>query len=159
MFTRSAGFWPGVVFPALLLLVATVPGRAQQSPDSARAIYDKIRSFGLTGPALAVENLLFKRDRVEMTFTGTFVFTAPVGDRVTGAVFQGQGTFRAPVPPSSFERENVRRLLKADSVESSFETAVLIFTDDTFQKISAGSSRRPGGATPAEAQRLASHST
>ena len=104
-------------------------------------MYERIRSFGLTGPALSVENLLFKRDRVDMTFTGTFVFTAPVGDRVTGAVFQGHGTFRAPVPPSSFERENVRRLLHADSVESSFETAVMIFTDDTFQKIHAGKIR------------------
>ncbi len=155
MSTRSAAFWPGVVLTALLMLVAAMPGRAQPSPDPPRAMYDKIRSFGLTSPALAVENLLFKRDRAEMTFTGTFVFTGPVGDRVTGTVFQGQVSFRAPVPPSIFERENVRRLLKADSVESSFETAVMIFTDDTFQKISAGSSRRPGGGIPAEAQRLA----
>jgi hypothetical protein len=155
MSARSTSLGPSALLMALLMIVGAVPGRAQQSPDSPRAIYDKIRSFGLIGPALAVENLLLKRDRVEMTFTGTFVFTAPVGDRVTGAVFQGQGTFRAPVPPSSFERENVRRLLKADSVESSFETAVMIFTDDTFQKISAGSSRKPGGVTPAEAQRLA----
>jgi hypothetical protein len=54
---------------------------------------------------------------------------------VTGAVFIGDGKFSAPVPPSEFEKENVRRLLKADAVESDFRTAVLRFSDDTFEQL------------------------
>ena len=75
---------------------------------------------------------MLKRDRAEMTFDGTFYFPSPVEGRVTGAVFIGQGKFRAEPPPSEFEKENVRRMIGADIFESDFKTAVLRFTDDTF---------------------------
>ena len=69
-----------------------------------------------------------------------------------GAVFIGEGRFRAEVPPGEFEIENVRRMLKAERVESDFKTAVLRFTDDTFDVIGRGAG--PGTAPP-EASRLA----
>ena len=132
---------------ALLLCIAT-PGLAQQQPpaDSPMAAYGRIRAFELNGAAFNVENLVLKRDRVQMTFTGSFYFSAPILGQVTGAVFRGQGSFSAPIPPVPFERDNVRRLLKADKVESSFQTAVMIFTDDTFQQASAARGSRTPSA-------------
>ena len=101
-----------------------------------------------------MENVVFKRDRAEITFTsGTFYFAAPVAGRVEGAVFIGDGKFSAAPPPAKFEKENIRRILKADTVESDFKTAVLRFTDDTFSILGAGSN--PGSA-PNDAQKLAS---
>ena len=116
-------------------------------------VYERLRAATLAGGAAEVRGLVLKRDRVEMTFDGTFYFSPPVEGRVTSAVFIGEGKFRAPVPPSEFERENVRRLLGADAVESDFKTAVLKFTDDTFEVIGKG--RQEGGAPPPRAEKLA----
>ncbi|HEX8337679.1 MAG TPA: hypothetical protein VF621_13175, partial [Pyrinomonadaceae bacterium] len=108
----------------------------------------------LAGGRAEVKGLVLKRDRAEMTFDGTFHFAAPVEGRVTCAVFVGEGRFRAGVPPSEFERDNVRRLLgAADAVESDFKTAVLKFTDDTFDLIGRG--RQEGGAADPRAGKLA----
>jgi hypothetical protein len=132
------------------------PSRATgvQQPAGRPATYDAIRAFALTGGSADVANLVLKRDRVAMTFTGTFFFAAPVENRVTGAVFIGQGTLRAEVPAGSeFEKENVQRLLGADVVESDFKTAVLRMTDDTFEVI--GRDRKPSEGVNAAAQRIA----
>ncbi len=148
--TRSA------MSSALVLLfvaVSGLPSAAQQPGQSHKAIYDQIRSFSLDGGSAIAENLVLKRDRVEMTFDGTFYFTSPIGDRVTGAVFRGRGKLTAAVPDSPFEQDNIRRILNADKVESDFQSAVLVFTDDTFKII--GSDAKPGQAAPADAVKLA----
>ena len=146
----------------IVALVAVMAGSAQPGTVSARAqddaagrgrqIYDQIKGFQLNGGSAEVSGLTLKRDRVEMTFTGTFYFAAPVEGVVTGAVFSGQGTMRAAAPPSDFEKENVKRLLNADAVESDFKTAVLRFSDDTFSVISAN---KKDGAAPEALQKLA----
>src|SRR5580765_8282764 len=92
---------------------------AVQAPDG-RSTYDQLKSFSLTGGSAEVSGLTLKRDRAEMTFTGTFYFAAPVGGRVTGAVFVGEGRITASVPPSEFERDNLRRMIGAELVESDF---------------------------------------
>lgn len=151
---------PSHLLPLLLIVIATVspaswaPARAQADQAAAgKQLYDQIKALKLTGGSADVSNLVLKRDRVEMTFTGTFYFGAPTGDTPTGAVFIGQGAMKAEAPPTDFERANVQRLLKSELVDSDFKTAVLRFTDDTFAKISAG--RKDGGAAPAAAQKLA----
>jgi len=130
------------------------PAASPQADESAagKAVYDGIRAFGLTGGVAEVAGLSLVRDRVEMTFTGTFYFAAPVNGRVTGAVFMGQGMMKAAVPPVEFEREHVRRMLGADAVDSDFRTAVLRWSDDTFDVI--GKAKTDGASTP-QAQRLA----
>jgi hypothetical protein len=82
-----------------------------------------------------------------MTFTGTFYFPKPVMGKTTGAVFFGQGRFHANPPDNLFEKENLRRILDADAVESDFDTAVLRFTDDSDALI--GTARDPAAAAPA----------
>lgn len=138
------------------ILVATLdrPASAQDrpAPSPQMAAYRALRAFPLSGAATRVEKLVIKRDRGEMTFTGTFYLAAPVGGRVTGAVFIGQGLFRAEVPPSRFEQDNVKRLLNTDVIESDFQTAVLRFADDTFGLIRGDASEGP---VPPEAAALA----
>ena len=117
----------------LLLLLFGAVTLAQE--NGGRTVYNQIKAFTLNGGKAEVSGLALKRDRVEMTFTGTFYFTAPVEGKVTGAVFVGQGNFKAELPPSKFEKDNVKRLLNAETVESDFKTAVFRFTDDTFDII------------------------
>lgn len=143
----------------VLLLSCVVLGRPQASnetssqPADPKTTYDAIRSFALSGGSADVSGLELKRDRVQMTFTGTFHFTAPIAGRVTGAVFVGEGKLTADVPPSEFERDNLRRMINAEQVDTDFKTAVLRFSDDTFDVIGAA---RKDGATPAQqAARLA----
>jgi hypothetical protein len=123
-----------------------------------RETYNQLKAFALGGGTADVSGLVLKRDRAVMTFNGSFHFAAPVGGKVTGAVFIGQGTFRAEAPPSEFEKNNMKRLLGTDVVESDFKTAVLRFTDDTFDLIAQN--KREGGAETAnsQAQKLASES-
>ncbi|HLG17990.1 MAG TPA: M1 family aminopeptidase [Blastocatellia bacterium] len=151
--TLSRRTLASLVISAAALLAVPSAAAPQDLSAKGKQLYDQIKAFSLTGGSASVEALVLKRDRAEMTFDGTFFFAAPVEGRVTGAVFIGQGRFRAEVPPSDFEKENVRRMLKADVVESDFKTAVLRFTDDAFDML--GEHRREGGLSSAEAQKLA----
>jgi hypothetical protein len=125
-------------------------------------VYQQIKAFALTGGTSDVSNFVLKRDRMEMTFNGTFFFGVPVNGHVTGAVFVGQGTVHADAPPSpgDFEKDSMRRLLGADVLESDFKTVVLRMTDDTFDVIKSAMAPRtvgaPAGASAqADAQSLA----
>jgi hypothetical protein len=133
------------------LVFACAPILAAQL--AAKSAYDQINAFSLGGGKVDVTNLVLKRDRVVMTFTGTFYFATPVGGATTGAVFVGQGTFAAEAPPVGFEKLNLKRFLKTDAVKSNFTTAVIRFSDDTFDIIGKG---RTDGPAPVETQRLAS---
>lgn len=116
--------------------------------------YSELRAFSIGSESVTVENLVLERDRGVMTFVhGAFYFATPVAGKVRGAVFLGTGNFHADVPAEEAERANVRRLLKADDVSSDFKTAVLEFTDDTYEVIGKGA--KPAAAAPPQAQRLA----
>lgn len=145
------------VVPPLLLALIIVSGAcvglAQPAePLKGKAVYDALKGFQLKGKA-EVANLVFKRDRAEMSFTGDFYFAAPVNGRITGAVFIGNGTFKAAAPPLPFEKENMVRMINADVAESDFKTAVLRFSDDSFDVIGKG--WQSDAAAPADAQSLA----
>jgi Peptidase family M1 domain len=133
------------------------PASGGPAPDP---VYQQIKAFALTGGTLDVSSFVLKRDRMVMTFNGTFFFAAPVSGRVTGAVFVGQGTVHADVPAFPvFEKDSVKRLLGADAFESDFKTAVLRMTDDTYDLIQKASPPRGIGVSApppsAEAQNLA----
>lgn len=123
------------------------------SAQSGLALYNQIKAFSLSGAKADVSALTLKRDRGEMTFNGTFYFTAPINGKVTGAVFIGQGIFRALSPPTAFEKANLKRLIGVDdAIESDFKTAVLRFSDDTMDYIGKN---KVDGAAPPQAQELA----
>jgi len=127
-------------FLSRLLLTAAfllVPAAVFSQDNSAKGkeLYDRIKVFTLSGAGAPVKDLVLNRDRAQMTFNGTFYFPAAIDGHITGAVFVGEGTFSAGVPPSEFEKNNVKRLLGADMVESDFRTAVFRFSDDTFEQL------------------------
>lgn len=147
----SVRWLPRSWFAALFVIFLVA---VQLSAQGGKGLYSQLKEFKLSGAKADVANLVLKRDRLEMTFTGTFYFPAPIDGKVTGAVFIGQGQFKAQTPPSDFERANLKRLLGVeDAVESDFRTAVLRFTDNTADIIAANKS---DGTVPADAQKLAS---
>lgn len=120
---------------ALLLLAATVAHAQDEPASKSKQVYEQIKAFPLNGGSISVQGLTLARDRALMTFSGAFFFSPPVNGHVTGAVFVGNGKFTAETPPSVFEKDNLKRLLGTDTVESDFTTAVLRFSDDTFERI------------------------
>ena len=142
--------WPRIVLVVAVLCCALPIGAFAQdkSSENGKAVYEQIKAFTLNGGSLAANSLTLVRDRARMTFNGTFFFSAPVNGRVTGAVFVGEGKFSAETPPSDFERDNLKRLLGADSVDSDFTTAVFRFSDDTFERIG----KSAAGSANADAQ-------
>ena len=105
------------IFLLITAGLIAAPGIFAQD-KSGKDLYTQIKTFSLTGGSATVKELTLARDRVRMTFDGTFYFTAPIEGHVTGAVFVGNGNFTADVPPNGFEKDNVRRLLGADVVAS-----------------------------------------
>ena len=120
---------------AAAFLATSVAAQADLSV-SGKQLYSQVKSFSLGGGSITVHALSFNRDRAQMTFSGTFYFSTPVEGRVTGAVFVGKGKILVPVPPNDFEKENLKRLLGVDALESNFDTAVMRFSDDTFERLS-----------------------
>jgi hypothetical protein len=116
------------------LLLAT-PVLAQDKSSPGKDFYDQIKQVSLGGGSVPVSGLTLTRDRARMTFSGTFYFTTPVDGHVTGALFIGEGNFSAAVPPGEFEKDNLKRLLGAEVVESDFKTAFFRLSDDTFAKL------------------------
>lgn len=135
--------------PALLLtLSAAVPTSADV--PALLDTYNQLKGFRLGEQAVRVEDFKLKRDRIEMIFTGTFYFAEPIGGKVYGAVFLGNGQLWSE-PWNLFEKENVKRFLKKETVEASFSKAVFRFTDDTHALLAVNTplpagSRSSGGA-------------
>src|SRR6267378_2465421 len=146
-------FVNGFLVAAILLLVTTTAFAQDTQPAKGKELYDQIKLFSLGGGSTTVKALVLNRDRVHMSFDGTFYFATPVDGHVTGAVFLGVGKFTTEVPPNEFEKQNVKRLLGAESVESDFKTAVLRFSDDTFERL--GQNPTSTGALNEQAQKLA----
>jgi peptidase M1-like protein len=144
------------LFAAAAFIVPTTLAQELPAPSN-KDFYTRLKTFSLGSGSTTVSGLVFNRDRAQMTFTGTFYFATPVDGRVTGAVFVGDGKIRVEIPPSDFEKENVKRLLGADVIESDFKTAVLRFSDDTFERLGQKITTS-GNAVPAESglQKLAS---
>jgi hypothetical protein len=117
-----------------------------QTGVAARDVYEKVKAFDLDGGGFEVSNLIIKRDRVVMTFTGTFQLSAPINGKMTGAVFIGTGNLQADPPANEFEKANLKRLTKKETISSDFSTAVFRFTDDTGSILSKET--RSGTASP-----------
>ena len=117
------------------------------------ALYEQLRAFQLGDKHVHVEHLAMNRDRVRLEWTGDFFPETATGGKVYGAVFVGHGRMTVE-PTSAFEITSVRRFLKSDQVDEDFTTAVLRFTDDTYDLIAH--LPQSAGAAPSSAQKLAS---
>jgi hypothetical protein len=140
------------------LLVGIVPrASSQQTPLDSKKLYNALKTFKLGGKRASANNLVIHVDRAELTFTsGIFYFSAAINGHIYAAVFIGDGTFRTEPPPNEFEKQNVKRLLNAPDVASDFKTAVLCFSDGSFETI-RDKTTPADVPLSAEAQRLATN--
>ena len=145
--------WRWLFAFALTLATSCSSGTLQAEDHPApMLLYTQLRAFPLSGERVSVDHLATKRDRISLEWSGDFYPAAPIAGKVYGAVFIGQG--RVMVEPySSFEKESVQRFLKSDRVDLNFTTAVLRFTDDTYDLLAKLG--RANGGVPPEAQKLA----
>ena len=83
----------------------------------------------------SVQNLVLKRDAGIFTFrSGQFSILPPIEGRVVIAIFTGDGTFAlTPVIPP--EKDYLQRLTGKPVIEEEFRSAVLCFSDETYQEL------------------------
>jgi hypothetical protein len=115
--------------------------------------YSQLRPFTLAAAQARAENVVLKRDRVEMHFDGVFYPEKAVEGKVRGAVFIGTGKVKIEPPDVEYERDNLRRMIKAERIEADFKTAVLRFSDDTWAEL--GLKETGNGGAPEQAVKLA----
>ena len=111
---------------------------AQTTPNS-DGNYQQLRNIGLQSGSITVENLRFKRDSATFLLNaGTLCFVAPVNNKVTGAVFVGDGKLLLD-PPIASERTSLSVFTKEKEYAETFDHLVLRFTDNTYEELkSAG---------------------
>ena len=127
--------------------------KANQDP-----IYQSLRQLGkgddFAGNYAVVNNLKLKRDAANFTLkSGELYFITPVEDRVTAAVFIGDGEMSL-TPPIDVEKRSVSIFTGEGSVTESFSKLVLRFTDKTFDEIksSPNATMKTGGPAASQAR-------
>jgi hypothetical protein len=142
---------------AVLLLLISLAALAQETPagDGKRSVLanadPNYRLLRDTAPAEAyrVENIELKRDVGTLTLrTGQIVFLPPVLGRVVAAVFVGEGRFRMK-PAVRLEEEYLNALTGARDVDEKLNSAVLYFTDNTFDEVRAQARTMPADSQAA----------
>ncbi len=123
---------------ALLLAVSLQfplsPSVNGQSVTNSDGIYSTLRNLTLGTEAVSISNFDLKRDAGTFRFrSGTVCFVAPVNNRVTGAVFVGDGLFLLN-PPFESERKSLAYLTKEPEFKERFEHLLLRFTDSTYEE-------------------------
>lgn len=106
-------------------------GMANADPN-----YRALRNAAIA-ESYVVENLVLRRDAGTLTFkSGTVTFTAPVLGRVSSAVFNGQGAFHL-TPAMRLEGDRLALITGQPEVDEDFDSAVLLFTDSTYDELKA----------------------
>jgi hypothetical protein len=136
-------------FVSRLLLAVSLqfplsPSVNGQSVTNSDGIYSALRNLTLGTEAISISNFDLKRDAGTFRFrSGTVCFVAPVNNKVTGAVFVGDGLFLLN-PPFESERKSLAYLTKEPEFKERFEHLLLRFTDSTYDEL-----KKAGTATTA----------
>jgi len=142
---------------SLVLGAAAVRGAdlSAASPEELLRVYAQLRQLGVSGQSALTENVVFKRDAATFTFVnGHLTFAAPVGGRVLGAVFEGQGTVLIN-PPTPMDQRQLSRFTKSPMLQDEFHQAVFFFTDDSWSELQKVLKIQGGGAASAAGGALA----
>lgn len=124
-----------------------------QGQPNGDPVYQELRNVTPSGKAVAVKDLVLKRDAGTFRFkSGSFYFLAPVKDLVTGAVFIGDATFSLD-PPIDIEKKNLQLLTKSSEMAEEFSEAVFRFSDGTDEELGKGGTAVTG-AVPGRAGEL-----
>lgn len=128
-------------------VTSAAPGTANSDPN-----YRALRERPLAESFL-VENLELKRDVGTFQLKkGTLSFTGPVMGRVVVAVFSGEGSFDL-TPAMRLEADRLKMVTGDVQVHDSFDSAVFLFTDATYDELKAALKTPADGAKNTEALR------
>jgi hypothetical protein len=126
-------------FPhCLYLSVCLIAGllAAQTTPNS-DGNYQQLRNISLQAGGIAIDKVALKRDAATFQLnSGVLCFVTPVNNKVTGAIFVGEGKLLLD-PPIASERTSLSVLSKEKEYSESFDHVVLRFTDGTFDELKA----------------------
>ncbi|HWF87728.1 MAG TPA: carboxypeptidase-like regulatory domain-containing protein, partial [Pyrinomonadaceae bacterium] len=121
-------------------------------------VYQALRQLGkgddFAGNYAVVNNLALKRDAATFTLkSGELYFITPVEDRVTAAVFIGDGELSL-TPPTDVEKRSLSIFTGEGSITEPFTKLVLRFTDKTFDEIksSPNATMKTGGPAASQAR-------
>jgi Carboxypeptidase regulatory-like domain/Peptidase family M1 domain len=121
-------------------------------------VYQSLRNLGkgddFSGNYAVVNNLQLKRDAANFNLkSGELYFITPVENRVTAAVFIGDGEMTL-VPPTEVEKNSIKIFTGEGGITESFNRLVLRFTDKTFDEVKASgnASMKTGGAGSSSAR-------
>ena len=116
---------------------------AQTTPN-ADGNYQELRSISLQAGGIAIDKVTLKRDAATFQFnSGVLCFVTPVNNKVTGAVFIGEGKLLLD-PPIASERASLSVLTKEKEYSESFDHVVLRFTDGTYDELKAAGKPNSG---------------
>jgi hypothetical protein len=121
-------------------------------------VYTSLRQLGkgedFAGSYATVNNLKLKRDAANFTLrSGELYFITPVEDRVTAAVFIGDGEMTL-TPPTDVEKRSISIFTGEGGITEQFTKLVLRFTDKTFDEIksSPNATMKTGGPSASQAR-------
>jgi hypothetical protein len=123
--------------------------------------YQALRQLGRNEPDFAgnyavVNNLTLKRDAASFNLkSGELYFITPVENRVTAAVFIGEGELSL-TPPTEVEKNSLKIFTGEGAIAETFSHLVLRFTDKTFDEIKASPnvSMKTGGPSANRAREV-----
>src|SRR5215213_2473271 len=122
-------------------------------------VYQSLRQLGkgdqdFAGTYAVVNNLKLKRDAANFTLkSGELYFITPVEEKVTAAVFIGDGEMSL-TPPTEVEKHSISIFTGEGSITEQFTKLVLRFTDKTFDEIksSPNATMKTGGPAASHAR-------
>jgi len=119
------------------LFVAIFGGLFQTAPPGeAQEILTQLSKIRLDKSHIQyIRDITIRRDVLTVALNrGAIAFLEPINGKVTGAVFIGSGEIVA-IPPDPIEKEQVYKFTGTPVLNETFETAILRFTDNTYEEI------------------------
>lgn len=130
--------------------VATVKGNTDPTYQQLRQLGKSDTDFN--GSFATISNLVLQRDAAIFTLkSGELYFTAPVEDRITAAVFIGDGELSL-TPPTPIEKHSLAIFTNTEVLSEPFSRLVIRFTDKTFEEIKASPNAKMGSGGPQAAR-------
>jgi hypothetical protein len=123
-----------VLISLLIAMFGAVP--QSSTPSEADEILTQLSKIRLDKKQIYnIHDITLRRDVLSIALNrGTIAFLEPAMGKVTGAVFIGSGELLA-IPPDALEKQQVYRFTGSPVLTETFQTAILRFSDGTYDEI------------------------
>ncbi|MEZ5308205.1 MAG: M1 family aminopeptidase [Pyrinomonadaceae bacterium] len=124
-----------------LLLISTIELNGQSGGSE---IYQTTKEISIDRAA-NVTDLTILKDRVKMTFSGTFYLGKSIDGTSTAAYFEGRGRIYSE-SADIYEKAYLKRLIRDDKIDAEFKKGYFRFNDGVFAEIEKNSSDTSNGS-------------